>query len=198
MERSHGGDANGLALVGRRIGMHGSTVQAHGDGPGSGSGSEFTVPLPPAASANEGSAPLAETGDAAVASQHRRILVADDNQDSAISMAMLFELMGHEVRTARDGQQAVEVARTFRPELVLLDIGMPRLSGLEACRRIRAEPWSKSAVMVALTGRGQADDRLRSLEAGFDHHLVKPVDMAVLEAMLGSLKPAPCGVPDGA
>ena len=133
---------------------------------------------------------------AAVPSAH--ILVADDNQDSASSMAMLFELMGHEVRIARDGHQAVEVARTFRPELVLLDIGMPRLSGLEACRRIRAEPWSKSAVLVALTGRGQADDRLRSFEAGFDHHLVKPVDMAVLEAMLGSLTPAPCDVPDGA
>jgi CheY-like chemotaxis protein len=117
-----------------------------------------------------------------------RILVADDNVDSAKSLAILLEIMGNEVHTAHDGCEAVDTATTFHPDLALLDIGMPRLNGYEACRRIREQPWGKTTVMVALTGWGQIEDVRRSEQAGFDHHLVKPVEPGVLEKLLASLQ----------
>jgi CheY-like chemotaxis protein len=117
-----------------------------------------------------------------------RILVADDNVDSAKSLAILLEIMGNEVHTAYDGCEAVDIATTFHPDLALLDIGMPRLNGYEACRRIREQPWGKTTVMVALTGWGQIEDVRRSEQAGFDHHLVKPVEPGVLEKLLDSLQ----------
>jgi CheY-like chemotaxis protein len=118
----------------------------------------------------------------------RRILVADDNVDSAESLGQLLELLGNEVRTANDGMEALDVAGTFRPDVVLLDIGMPRLNGHEACRRIREQPWGKNAILVAMTGWGQDEDKRRSQETGFDHHLVKPVDPGALRKLLASLE----------
>lgn len=117
----------------------------------------------------------------------RRILVVDDNQDSASTMAILLRLMGNVTQTANDGLQAVEAASDFRPDVVLLDIGLPQIDGYEACRRIRQQPGGSDVVMVAVTGWGQDEDRMRSSEAGFDHHLVKPVDQATLEDILASV-----------
>ena len=114
----------------------------------------------------------------------RRILVADDNEDSASSMALLLEILGNEVRTAFDGLDAVEVATAFRPDVILMDIGMPRLDGYDACRRIREQPWGQDVVLIALTGWGQDEDVRKSRDAGFNHHLVKPVEPATLEKLL--------------
>jgi len=116
----------------------------------------------------------------------RRILVADDNADSASSMALLLEILGNEVRTAFDGLDAVEVAAAFRPDVILMDIGMPRLDGYDACRRIREQPWGQDIVLIALTGWGQDEDMRKSRDAGFNHHLVKPVEPAMLEKLLGA------------
>ena len=114
----------------------------------------------------------------------QRILVVDDNHDSAMSLGMMLKLMGNETHTAHDGLAAVEAAEKIRPDMILLDIGLPKLNGYDACRRIREQPWSKGIVIVALTGWGQEEDRRRSHEAGFDHHLVKPVEIAALEMLL--------------
>ena len=117
----------------------------------------------------------------------RRILVADDNIDSAASLAMFLSMLGNDVRTANDGLEAVSVATEFQPNVILLDIAMPRLNGYDACRRIKQQPWAGKTFIIALTGWGQNEDKRRSLEAGFDHHLVKPMDPAVLEALLTKL-----------
>jgi len=114
----------------------------------------------------------------------KRVLVVDDNADSAESLSLLLELMGHTVCTAHDGEQALAEAEGFRPDLVLMDIGMPRMDGYEAARRLRQQDWAHSVVLVALTGWGQDEDRRRSEAAGFDHHLIKPVDPAALETLL--------------
>ena len=116
-----------------------------------------------------------------------RILVADDNRDSAESLAMLLTLDGNETRTAHDGLEAVDVAATFRPDAILLDIGMPKLNGYEACRRIRQQAWGKSMVVIALTGWGQEEDKRLSLAAGVDAHLVKPVDYLALKKLLAEV-----------
>jgi CheY-like chemotaxis protein len=121
----------------------------------------------------------------------RRILVVDDNRDSAISMALMLELMGNEVRTAHDGMEAVELAEQFHPQLVLMDVGMPKLNGYEATRRIREQPWGQGMAIVAVTGWGQDVDRARSKEAGCDGHLVKPVNLPDLEKLLVELQTAP-------
>jgi CheY-like chemotaxis protein len=115
-----------------------------------------------------------------------RILIADDSQDSVDSLAMLLRIMGHEVGTAYDGEQAVEAAEAIRPEVMLLDIGMPKLNGYDACRRIREQPWGKEVFLMALTGWGQEEDHRRAEEAGFNGHLVKPVDLDALTKMLAS------------
>ena len=117
----------------------------------------------------------------------RRVLVVDDNEDSVDSMVMLLELLGNQVYTARDGIEAIEAAERFRPELVLMDMGMPRMNGYDATRRIREQPWGQEMIIIALTGWGQEDDRHRSREAGFDAHLVKPVDHDALLRLLASL-----------
>lgn len=108
----------------------------------------------------------------------KRILIVDDNRDGAASLAMLLKVLGNETRTAHDGLQGVEVAESFRPDAIVLDIGLPQLNGYEVCRRIRAQQWGKQILIVAATGWGQEEDRRRSKEAGFDHHFVKPVDAA--------------------
>jgi CheY-like chemotaxis protein len=121
-----------------------------------------------------------------VVARHR-VLVADDNLDAAESLAMLLTMMGHEVRAAHDGLQAVEQAEQFRPDLILMDVGMPRLDGLQAATQIRATPWGASPVIVALTGWGQEADRKRSKEAGCNEHLVKPLDIERLSTLLSQL-----------
>jgi len=120
-----------------------------------------------------------------------RVVVVDDSLDAAASLAILLELNGHEVRTAYDGLEAVSTADEYRPDVVLLDLGLPKLSGHDAARRIRAQEWGRHMVLIAVTGWGGAEDRARSLEAGFDHHLVKPVDPGGLMRLLASLGPAP-------
>ena len=113
-----------------------------------------------------------------------RILVVDDNRDAADSLAIALRLMGHEIRTAYDGVEALRAAEALHPDVALLDIGLPGMNGYEAARQLRARPWGKRAVLVALTGWGRDEDRQRALDAGFDHHLVKPVDHAQLCALI--------------
>jgi len=160
---------------------------------GLGQGTEFVVRLPLAS--DEWRAAGAEKkeagGDGLAAhpsplASKRRILVVDDNPDSAESLTLLIELTGHETRTAYDGREAVEAAATFRPDVMLLDIGLPELNGYDVARKIREQSWGQSMVLVALTGWGQDEDRRRSLEAGFNHHLTKPVDPADLTKLLAS------------
>lgn len=171
----------GIRGVRRLAELHGGTVEAFSAG--SGRGSEFVVRLPLAPEeAPAPGKPAAQAGRSWHAA--RRVLVVDDNRDSAESLAMLLRLMGHDVRTSYDGQLALEVATAYRPDVVVLDIGLPGLSGLEVCQRLRANPDVGQAVMVAMTGYGQEEDKHRSREAGFDAHLVKPVDLEALQGLL--------------
>ncbi len=179
--QTQGGLGIGLTLVRRLVEMHGGSVGVHSDGLGL--GSEFTVRLPTVAD-QQGRTLSTEASASRTKAVGRRILVVDDNPDSARSLGMLLKLLGNEIRTAGDGLEAIQAAEEFRPELILLDIGLPKLDGYEACRRIRQQPWSKPMTIVALTGWGQQEDRRRSQEAGFDHHLVKPVDLPTLRQLL--------------
>jgi signal transduction histidine kinase/ActR/RegA family two-component response regulator len=178
----------GLALVHVLTEMHGGTVTA--ESAGLGTGSSFTVRLPVLqVSEIEHSGVGTRAAPAAVV--RRRVLVADDNLDAAESLAMLLTMMGHEVRAAHDGEQAVEQAEKFRPDLILMDVGMPTLDGLQAATRIRSMEWGASPVIVALTGWGQDADRKRSKDAGCDVHLVKPLDFDRLTVLLTQLAQAP-------
>lgn len=187
LDRSQGGLGLGLALVRRLIEMHGGRVLAQSAG--SGSGAEFIVHLPRMAAAptHEGSGSAG--GESASSLAGVRVLVVDDNVDSAESMALLLSLDGHDVRTAFDGPGALAVAAEFQPEAVLLDIGLPGMDGYEVAKQMRGLPGLQKALMIAVTGYGQADDRARSKAAGFDHHLVKPVDPEILSALLATLRP---------
>ena len=180
----------GLALVKRLVDLHGGEVEARSEGRDC--GSEFIVRFPH--SEQQSVAPsLASDASATHALSgfsKRRVLIADDNRDALESLARLLQLSGHEVHAAADGLQALEVAAQVRPDLMLLDIGMPGLNGYELARRIRALDWGRSAVLVALTGWGQDNDRRQSREAGFDSHWVKPLDSRKLSALLESLPPA--------
>jgi PAS domain S-box-containing protein len=178
VERTTGGLGIGLALVKGLVEMHGGTVKAQSGGPGA--GSTFTVSLPVLETSP--ALPEVATPDESrtLSGPKRKILVVDDNRDSADSMALMLKLAGHEIVTAHDGIEAVEVAQEFRPEVVLMDIGMPRLNGLDATRRIRAETWGKTMIIIALTGWGQDTDRDQSKEAGCDGHLVKPITLSDL------------------
>jgi PAS domain S-box-containing protein len=180
-ERSTGGLGIGLALVKGLVEMHGGTVTAQSGGQGQ--GSIFTVMLPILMDQRE-LAPTESDDRQAAVGPRRRILVVDDNRDGADSLAMLLELMNNEVQTASDGEEAVETAERFLPEVILMDVGMPRLNGLDATRRIREQPWGRSVKIIALTGWGQEGDKDRSRDAGCDGHLVKPVSMPDLEALL--------------
>jgi signal transduction histidine kinase len=181
LERSQGGLGIGLTLVKRLVELHGGTVEARSEG--AGKGSEFIVRMPEqAAAAPVRVAVLPEARPAAAA--RRRILVADDNRDAADSLAFMLRLGGHDVRIAYDGEEALDLAESFRPALALIDIGMPRMNGYETARRLRAKPYGADLLLIALTGWGQPDDRNRSLAAGFDQHVVKPVDPSQLERLL--------------
>lgn len=184
---SQGGLGIGLTLVKRLVEMHDGTVEARSAGVGQ--GSEFVVRLPIAAAAPEPPAPEPTVGEPATPTA-RRILVVDDNPDTATSLATLLELTGNETHIAHDGLEAVAAAAAFRPDIVLLDIGLPKMDGFEAARKIRAEPWGRTMVLVALTGWGQEEDRRESRESGFDGHMVKPVDFAALKKLLAELQPA--------
>jgi PAS domain S-box-containing protein len=181
--RSEGGLGIGLTLVRRLVELHGGTVEARSDGPGK--GSEFLVRIPASGATEEG-APRAAAGTAA-GSAPRRILVVDDNRDAADTLRLLLRMMGSEVNTAHDGIEAVAAAAEFRPEVVLLDLGLPKLDGYEAARRIRAQEGGAGMFLVALTGWGHEEDRRRSLEAGFDLHMTKPVEFDALRKLLASL-----------
>jgi PAS domain S-box-containing protein len=192
LERAEGGLGIGLTLVHRLVEMHGGTVEARSDGPGK--GSEFIVCLPLGVDVNdqepegrtEGRTEGRMDDERAVAAVTRRILVVDDNWDSAESLVMFLRMLGNDVHTAHDGLEAVEVAATFRPDVVLLDIGLPRLNGYEAARQIREKSGTDEIVLVAVTGWGQDEDRRRSREAGFDYHLTKPVDFDALQRLLAA------------
>jgi PAS domain S-box-containing protein len=183
LEQSQGGLGIGLTLVKRLVEMHGGTVTARSAG--ADHGSTFEVRLPALREAATIASPAADQPQTSNATY--RILVVDDNQDSADSLAMLMELHGHDVYIAHDGQSALDSAEQHRPDVVLLDIGLPVLNGHDVCRRIRQQPWGQATVVIALTGWGQDEDRRRSQEAGFDGHLVKPVDHGRLLALLASL-----------
>lgn len=182
-EQAYGGLGIGLTLVKRLVEMHRGTVEAHSAGVNQ--GSEFIVRLPfiaePAQATKEKTSPDLKS------SVRRRILVVDDYPNAAESLARWLRRLDHEVEVAFDGLEGIEAAEKFRPEVILLDIGMPKLNGYETAERIRQQPWSKQMVLIALTGWGQEGDRERSREAGFDLHLVKPVDYAQLAAFLAQM-----------
>jgi len=187
LERSIGGLGIGLSLVKNLVEMHGGRVTARSEGLGR--GSEFVIDLPVAPPFTE----LSETDDLAKEIQKtgagKRILVVDDNLDSAESLSVLLELSGHDVRLAHDGIDAVKTSDEFRPDVILLDIGLPRMNGYEAARVIRRRPWGNGVTLIALTGWGQKEDRERSKDAGFDTHLVKPVDHDELLRLLEVMEP---------
>jgi CheY-like chemotaxis protein len=178
-----GGLGIGLAIVKHLVELHGGTVRASSEGKGK--GAELTVRLPLLVTpSQELLPPPAPPTLERPMTTHRRILVVDDNPDSAISLEKLLTITGHEAKIAHDGLAAVAEAERFRPEVILLDIGLPRLNGYDACRLIREKPWGASMILIAVTGWGQEEDRRRSREAGFDGHMVKPVDLDELMRLL--------------
>jgi two-component system CheB/CheR fusion protein len=189
LHHSQGGLGIGLTLVRSLVEMHGGTVSAHSDGPGK--GTELVVHLPilseksnsePIGTADQESQPPGAT-------RKRRIVVVDDNVDAAESLALLLRLEGHDVRVAHDGPAALAAVDAHRPDIVLLDIGMPVMNGYEVAQRLRQQPGLEQLVLVAMTGWGQEEDRRRTKEAGFDHHLVKPAEPDVLNELLGNQYP---------
>jgi PAS domain S-box-containing protein len=182
LEKSQGGLGIGLNIVKRLVEMHDGSIVAESGGPGM--GSTFTVRLPVALSVAEAKSDDPSNNDKTQPAAHRRILIVDDNRSVASSLAMLLELMGHDTQTASDGLEAVAASETFEPDIILMDIGMPKLNGYEACSRIRGEAWGREVIIVAITGWGQEDDKRRSHNAGFDFHLVKPLDPRALKKIL--------------
>jgi len=181
IDRAEGGLGIGLALSRGLVGLHHGTIEVHSAG--SGMGSEFVVTLP----LEVVQAPAAPAAPEQPASSTRRsVLIADDNTDALETMAALLELEGHTVHSASDGRQALALAQQHRPDVIILDIGMPGLNGNEVAARIRAADWGRAMILIALTGWGQAEDRARSSAAGFDHHLTKPVDFNRLSALLAA------------
>ena len=169
----------GLSLAKGLVALHGGTIQAYSEGLGR--GSEFRVRVPTRLTLDADSAPPVRM---VLTANRLKILVVDDNRDAAETLSMLLELKGHEVRKAYDGEDALQLAEDFRPQMVLLDLGMPKMNGFEACRRIRDNAWGAQMTLIAVTGWGQEDDRRKSTAAGFDGHLVKPVNPETLEEEL--------------
>jgi PAS domain S-box-containing protein len=182
LDRSEGGLGLGLALVRRLVHLHGGTVSA--SSPGRGRGSEFEVRLPLDTASG---VRARDTAPVATSSARYRVLVVDDNEDSAETMAALVGMWGHDVRTAHDAASALQAAAEHRPEIVLLDIGLPHISGYEVAAQMRALPGLEGTVLIAMTGYGQEEDRRRTREAGFTHHLTKPVPPETLKGILSSL-----------
>ncbi|HEX5273590.1 MAG TPA: response regulator [Gemmataceae bacterium] len=187
LDRSQGGLGIGLTLVRQLVEMHGGRVEAHSEGPGR--GSEFVVRLPllkeeprPAAEKLNGSPGAAR----AAPGKSRKVLVVDDNRDAAESLGLLLEVSGHQVCVCHDGASALRAAGDYGPDAVLLDIGLPGMDGYEIARRLRADPATRGALLIALTGYGQVEDQQRAREAGFDYHLIKPADLEALTGLLAS------------
>jgi CheY-like chemotaxis protein/two-component sensor histidine kinase len=177
LHRPPGGLGVGLTLVHRLVHMHGGTVQARSAGPGQ--GSEFIVRLP----ATDAGAAAAAPQSTPALIPPRRVLVIDDNNDAANALRLLLENDGHEVRVAHDGVSGLALAREYKPEYLLLDIGLPRLSGYEIAASVRGDPGLRQTTIVAITGYGQAHDRARTTALGFDHHLTKPVEFSALQEL---------------
>ena len=184
LERTVSGLGIGLTLVKAIVELHQGTVAARSSGLGQGSEIEVRLPISPESAASF--TPVPSSAEPAPGSGHR-ILVVDDNHDSAESLSMLLEITGNQTFTAHDGLEAIDMAKKVLPDLILLDIGLPKLNGWDVCRRIREQPWGKSIKVVALSGWGQEQDRQKSKEAGFDGHLLKPVDEKTLSDLLASL-----------
>lgn len=184
--KAQGGLGIGLTLARNLVHMHGGTIEARSAGLAM--GSEFIVRLPLLVQQQPGSheRPDADSLPEKPSSGHR-LLVVDDNQDAAVSLAMLLRLLGHEVEIAHDGASAIALATTFAPHLVFLDLGMPGMNGYEVARRLRAHPGMDTVVLAALTGWGQQEDRRRTFEVGFNHHLVKPLEVSALQRVLDAL-----------
>jgi PAS domain S-box-containing protein len=184
--RSEGGLGIGLTIVQKLVDMHGGRIEAHSDGLNQ--GSTFTICLPAATAVHD--AMRKSPGEIRGRGHSRRVLIVDDNIDTAQGMARLLRRAGHHVALAHDGTQAVERAREDSPEFVVLDIGLPTMDGYEVVRRLRREPCCEGAVIIAITGYGQPEDRQRAIEAGFDHHMVKPIDFEELQVLLRKQAPA--------
>jgi PAS domain S-box-containing protein len=185
LERAQGGLGIGLTLAKHLTEMHGGTIEASSEG--AGKGCEFIVRLPQMDVSSVGQQPITASSASKAATGQCKILIVDDDEDTVTSMSMILRILGHDTYSAHDGEQAIEEARLHRPDIVLLDIGLPKMNGYEVARRIRQEPWGKEVKLVALTGWGQEGDKRRSKEAGFDYHLLKPVEPDALEELLKDL-----------
>lgn len=168
-----------MALAKGLVQLHGGSLEVNSEGLGK--GSEFLVKLPRRILAGRLGEPAASDFRSPI---RRRVLIADDNQDAADSLAMLLRMEGHDVAVAGDGKQAVAMADSFRPEVALLDIGMPQLSGYEVAQRIRQGPFGQEIILIAITGWGQSSDKARAAAAGFNHHLTKPIEADALAKVL--------------
>jgi CheY-like chemotaxis protein len=188
LDRTQGGLGIGLALVKGLVEMHGGTVTAQSEGPGL--GSEFVVRLPTVPAPAPQPELLPPPDSAEPSDRPLRMLLVDDLADTRRIFGRLLEILGYQVGTARDGPSALEAALEFRPDVVLLDIGLPGMNGYEVAQRMRQEPGLQKAVLVAITGYGQESDRQRSREAGFDHHLVKPPDIDALRQLFAAIAEA--------
>jgi PAS domain S-box-containing protein len=184
LSRARGGLGLGLSLVKRLVELHGGSVEAFSEGLGK--GSEFVVRLPIVVEQSYDRASIDDI-EAVTPTSNLRILVVDDNRDAALTLSKLLEQMGNIVCTAHDGIAAVQAAGEFRPHVVLCDIGLPKLNGYEACKQIREQAWDKSMILIAVSGWGQDEDRQKSTNAGFDHHMVKPVNLVALTKLLAGL-----------
>ena len=190
LTRSQGGLGVGLALVQSLVAMHGGKIEVHS---ALSQGSEFIVRLPVHSSARE--RPVAQGTVLRAPAHGRRVLVMEDNPDVARSIARLLAVAGHDVRVAHDGESGMSVAREFAPEAILVDIGLPVMDGLQVARRIRQEPGLSNVLLIALTGYGQDSDRQATRDAGFDHHLAKPVEFKTIESILATVDRRPADRP---
>jgi CheY-like chemotaxis protein len=181
-DRAQGGLGIGLALVKTLVELHGGEVEVHSNGQER--GCQFTIKLPRSIVIESHPGVMAPAGVAAHRGPTRRVLIADDNQDAAETLALLLRIVRHDVHVACDGPAALELAQRIRPDVAVLDIGMPGLTGYKVAERIRGESWGQGMLLIAVTGWGQQSDKEKALKAGFDHHLTKPVDPSELELLI--------------